>query len=232
LTVRVPAGRVAFAGGRDDHPDRFPDSHGKITPMRPTHLVAPVLIAVVLATGALLAQRRARDPAPQASRSPAPAPIAARANSPSAPGEAVRPVAGAKLVQAEPAAPILEPARRLPSPVARAEAPVTTAHDLAPAEGGMIVELDPETGQYTTPSPQRVREIARLQAEAVSKSDEGLRILHGPNGAVGVDLAGRSQDYATVTIGPSGKKTFGCYHKDGVHTPACKIPMPAPLEEE
>lgn len=102
-----------------------------------------------------------------------------------------------------------------------------------PATGGMIVVRDPESGGFVAPTPQQIRGLMGAAPEAVSHSDVGLVERIGPGGAVGVDLMGRFQEYATITIGPGGKKHFGCVNGDAMKGAARdSLPMPQPLEEQ
>ena len=98
----------------------------------------------------------------------------------------------------------------------------------------MIVAIDPETGALGPPSPEQARALRAAGGEALSRSTEGLIEIHRPDGAVGLDLQGRFQDYATVRIGPDGKPIFRCLHADGRPEAAGRdsFPAPAPREEE
>ena len=104
----------------------------------------------------------------------------------------------------------------------------------APARTGMVVGIDPETGALGMPSPEQLRALRITEGEALSTSSEGLIFIHRPDGAVGVDLQGRFQDYAVARIGSDGRPIFGCIHSDGFLKPARpdSIPMPSGLEEE
>lgn len=96
----------------------------------------------------------------------------------------------------------------------------------------MVVARDPETGAFTVPTAEQRRRLFGSTPET-SRDGAGIVELQGPNGAVGLDLRGRFQDYATVTIGKHGAKTFGCVQVEG-NTKAERdsIAAPAPLEEE
>jgi hypothetical protein len=89
----------------------------------------------------------------------------------------------------------------------------------APARSGMIVAIDPETGALGAPSPEQARALASAGGEALERSSDGLVEIHRPDGAVGVNLQGRFQEYAWVRIGPSGKPIFGCIQSDGRSMP-------------
>ena len=116
-----------------------------------------------------------------------------------------------------------------PKAKARVTRAARSAVAMAPAQGGLFVTRD-ESGTLVPASPQQTRALMGAQPEALSRSTDGLQQIQGPNGAVGVNLQGRFQDYATVTIGRDGKKYFGCVHDDGAKTDS--IAAPKPLEEE
>ena len=84
---------------------------------------------------------------------------------------------------------------------------------VAPHEAGMVVGIDPETGKIGPPTAEQRAEldqIAASQNALLSRSAVGLTEEHRADGTVHVNLQGRFQEYATVRVGPDGKKTFGC----------------------
>jgi hypothetical protein len=95
----------------------------------------------------------------------------------------------------------------------------------------MVVGIDPETGKLGMPTPEQLKELSDLQQYEVDHSDVGLVEVHHPDGSVSVDLQGRFQEYATVRIGPDGKKTFQCV--DGPENAERALQSPArPVSEE
>ena len=105
-----------------------------------------------------------------------------------------------------------------------------------PEQAGMVVGIDPETGQLGMPTREQRDELdqaaARDQA-LLSRSSVGLVEEVRPDGTVHVNLQGRFQEYATVQIGPDGKKTFQCLDDSTGFTNATKIAAPtAPALEE
>ena len=107
---------------------------------------------------------------------------------------------------------------------------------VAPHEAGMVVGIDPETGKIGLPTAEQRAEldqIAASQNTLLSRSSAGLREEHRADGTVHVNLQGRFQEYATVRIGPDGKKTFGCVEdttgisKSGTETATSTQPAPA-----
>jgi len=96
---------------------------------------------------------------------------------------------------------------------------------------GMVVGIDPETGELGMPTPEQVRVISESQHREVDHSAEGLLEVRHPDGSVSVDLQGRFQEYETVRVGPDGKLTFRCVDgaenaKRAVETPAPAAPAP------
>jgi len=77
----------------------------------------------------------------------------------------------------------------------------------------MIVGLDPETGQLGPPTPEQRAELEQIAASRnalLSRSSVGLVEESRPDGTIHVNLQGRFQEYATIRIGPDGRKTFAC----------------------
>ncbi len=82
-----------------------------------------------------------------------------------------------------------------------------------PTKRGWSSGIDPETGKIGPPTAEQRAEldqIAASQNALLSRSAVGLTEEHRADGTVHVNLQGRFQEYATVRIGPDGKKTFGC----------------------
>lgn len=84
-----------------------------------------------------------------------------------------------------------------------------TAHQ-RPAMAGMVVGIDPETGELGMPTPDQLKRLSESQQYEVDHSAAGLVEVHHPDGSVSIDLQGRFQEYATVRIGPGGKLIFDC----------------------
>lgn len=104
----------------------------------------------------------------------------------------------------------------------------------APARGGMIVGVDPETGRIGPASAAQRAALGPSVDEAVSRSDEGLVEVQHPDGSVHIDLQGRFQNYAVAHIGPDGRLTFQCVDDRDAVMRALAVPPPAraALEEE
>jgi hypothetical protein len=100
----------------------------------------------------------------------------------------------------------------------------------APGLAGMIVAVDPETGELGMPSPEQMRSIGARMAEIQRVSSDGFIEIHRPDGAVGLELGGRLQSYEMVWIGPDGKLSLRCVTSDPAAAAAAGTPAPA-LEE-
>jgi hypothetical protein len=96
----------------------------------------------------------------------------------------------------------------------------------------MIVGIDPVTGALGMPTPEQMRELFPLGVAALNQSSEGLPIIHGPGGAVGVDLQGRFQEYYVVRIAPDGKKVVECTDDPAAMKQAINPNQPAPAGYE
>ena len=100
-----------------------------------------------------------------------------------------------------------------------------------PGMAGMVVGIDPETGELGMPTPEQMRAFSDSPQYQVDHSAAGLVEVHHPDGSVSVDLQGRFQEYATVRVGPDGKLIFRCV--DGQENAKRSVEAPAPpaLEE-
>lgn len=70
---------------------------------------------------------------------------------------------------------------------------------------GVMIYVDPETGEWTAPPPDK--EIRPPVAGALSQSAEGLVEKPGPAGGVMVDLKGRFQSSVIAVPRPDGGVT-------------------------
>lgn len=113
--------------------------------------------------------------------------------------------------------------------------PRTSAFE-APGRAGMVVGIDPETGRLGMPTPEQRAELEQMSASErtlLSRSAAGLVEERRADGTVHVNLEGRFQEYATVQIGPDGRKTFQCVDDSSGYGRATKSKPPsAPTLEE
>ena len=97
----------------------------------------------------------------------------------------------------------------------------------------MVVGIDPETGVLGPASPEQMHALGAREPDAVSRSAEGLVEIHRPDGAVGVNLQGRFQDYTVVQVTPGGKRVFRCLNAgDKPIPPADSVLVPQRSEEQ
>ena len=99
---------------------------------------------------------------------------------------------------------------------------------LRPGMAGMVVGIDPETGELGMPTPEQLRALSDSPQYEVDHSGAGLLEVHHPDGSVSVDLQGRFQEYATVRIGPDGKRIFRCVDGEESAKRAVESSTPAP----
>lgn len=72
-----------------------------------------------------------------------------------------------------------------------------------------MVYLDAETGEVTgTPPADAVIELDAEMANTLRHDDEGLVVVHHPNGALSMDLQGRYGDVSVVRIDENGMATY------------------------
>jgi hypothetical protein len=80
----------------------------------------------------------------------------------------------------------------------------------SPASGGLVVGIDPETGQLGPATALQRLQLLGPEAAMLSRSTVGLVEAPVPGGGVMIDLQGRFQDLSYVRRGPDGRLVFGC----------------------
>lgn len=104
----------------------------------------------------------------------------------------------------------------IPDAVEAAASPVVAANpggNLTPEPAGvagMVIGLDPETGAMGMPTIEQVRELSSMERVRLGHSQANLVPVFHTDGSISIDLQGGFQEFATVRIDPSGKKTFQC----------------------
>jgi hypothetical protein len=81
---------------------------------------------------------------------------------------------------------------------------------------GMVIAVDPETGELGMPAPGQVGpapSMAEVQAYARRLASE-LVTLHHPDGSSTLIHDERLADYAVIRIAPDGTRQFVCVHGD------------------
>jgi hypothetical protein len=85
---------------------------------------------------------------------------------------------------------------------------------------GLRVFIDPETGQFRTPTPKELAAIAEDARASKNKSSEGLEVEYRSDGSKHVDLQGRFMHSFRVTVNPDGSKSYSCTDHDDHAKPA------------
>jgi hypothetical protein len=102
--------------------------------------------------------------------------------------------------------------------VDRTQTPTADTKTANPATGGVLVFIDPATGEIREPEKEELQSLAPGAAPDVTP-DEALRraaaqtapqSLTHPSGAEGVVLGEDQMVYSVVTIGPDGKLKMDC----------------------
>jgi hypothetical protein len=123
------------------------------------------------------------------------------------------------------------PVAAKPAAVAPAPAPVKkpATSGFVPGSAGLLIGIDPETGEVGMPTAEQVSEMNLTEDEAVSKDFGGVLVRH-PGGMLSVDLQGRSQEFGVARKTADGKTVIQCVddpkHADHIQ------PAPAGIEEE
>jgi hypothetical protein len=119
--------------------------------------------------------------------------------------------------------------------VAPSAAKPTTATKPSAGVNGLVVALDPESGQLGMPSATQMEQLEaaqqQLPGDDLNHSDAGLTLKHYADGSMSVDLQGRFQEFATVRIAPNGKRIIGCADRAALDTPIT-LPASGALEEK
>jgi hypothetical protein len=104
-----------------------------------------------------------------------------------------------------------------------------------PAQAGMIVGVDPETGVLGPATAAQIAELSDLSAQErsmLSRSTEGLVEVRHPNGSVTLDLQGRFREFAVARIGSDGRPVLQCLDDSAAIRRALSDPAPAPASAE
>ena len=166
------------------------------------HRILPVVI-VLIALAASGTSRPRSSSAPMAVPKPAADPVLVTPPPAEAPSE----VAGASLGGSTPVASIPQPAQPTPKP----------------AEAGMVIAIDPETGALGPPTDSQWAELR--SAASLARSRAALVEIRRPDGAVGIDVGNWLQEFAVVRTGPDGKPIFGCLRPGEASSDSAAAPL-------
>jgi hypothetical protein len=78
---------------------------------------------------------------------------------------------------------------------------------------GQDVQVDPQTGQVRSLTPEQARRLAEGLKRMLNKSSEGLVQEQHADGSVSMDLQGRFQNVAVARVEPDGTVTQSCIDK-------------------
>jgi len=97
---------------------------------------------------------------------------------------------------------------------------------------GMVVGVDPETGQLGMPTAEQMTELSPREQSMISRSGAGLVQVHHPDGSVSINLQGRFQEFVIARNGPDGKPVYGCLDDARALRRALQTRPVPPLEEK
>lgn len=118
------------------------------------------------------------------------------------------------------------PARAAATQATRTKPTSTPEVASAPADAGMRIYQDPETGTIGPP-PAGAEPVGGINL--LNDSDEGLVQVRLADGSYMVDLQGRFQEYYVVQMTPSGKRVVKCV-QNPTQVPATNAVVPQPEE--
>jgi hypothetical protein len=98
-------------------------------------------------------------------------------------------------------------------------------HKTTGATPGVVVFIDPATGQIRQPDASEIGGLVPSTASVAPKAPEPA-LIQGPGGAVGVRLGEDSLAYMVVTTTPDGKLAMDCVTGD--KAAAARVTTPAP----
>jgi hypothetical protein len=105
----------------------------------------------------------------------------------------------------------------------------------AALSSGMVIAVDPETGELGMPTAAQLgREMSIEDAQAYARQIRSeLVTIHHSDGSSTLIHDERLADYAVIRIGPDGRKTFQCVHgEQAAHRAACAAAPVEPGMEE
>ena len=92
---------------------------------------------------------------------------------------------------------------------ARATASKGVAKSAPNAKPGVVVFIDPATGQIRQPSASEIGDLSPSPTPVAPKAPEPS-LMQGPGGSVGAKLGADSLTYMVVTTAPDGKLAMDC----------------------
>lgn len=116
---------------------------------------------------------------------------------------------------------VTPPPEEAPSKVAGASA--TEPPTPKPAEAGMVIAIDPETGALGPPTDSQWAELR--SAASLARSRAALVEIRRPDGAVGIDVGNWLQEFAVVRTGPDGRPIFGCLRPGEASSDSAAAPL-------
>jgi hypothetical protein len=106
----------------------------------------------------------------------------------------------------------------------------TGSKTATPPAGGVVVFIDPATGQIRQPDASEIGGLVTPAGSVAPKAPEPA-LLQGPGGAVGARLGEDSLTYMVVTAAPDGKLAMDCV--TGEKAAAARVAAsPAPKAKE
>lgn len=131
------------------------------------------------------------------------------------------------------AAPVHRPIRHRAAPRVAARPPAAPSAPAVPGLAGMVVGMDPETGQLGPATAAQRLVLSAQETRMLSHSSEGLVEVRHPDGSASINLQGRFQEFAVIGTGPDGRPRLQCVSSAAAARRALNgSPAPAPAPED
>jgi hypothetical protein len=108
--------------------------------------------------------------------------------------------------------------------------PAFAAQPAAPAQEGMVVVRDPQTGQMRAPTAAEIQAL-RQAAPAAAQAAAAPKMVVGPDGRRHVQLGESAMVYSVATRDSEGKLSRHCFKGEAAAQAALAEPAATPHQE-
>jgi len=127
---------------------------------------------------------------------------------------------------------VVRPAHRASSAARLVGPPAPRTGAVVPLAGragvGIVIGIDPESGQPGALAPEQAARLAATRAAATSHAPP----VHHADGRVSMYVGNWMREFSVVRLGPGGRPVFGCVDgRDAATRPGSTTPAPAGAED-